>query len=310
MKAIDARQQKCRQGFTLIELLVVIAIFGTLVALLLPAVEKVRETADRLRCQNNLHQIGLALHNYHDQLGTFPPGYQWKPAFPDNPDNTAPGWGWAAWILPYLEQGNLQTQFQMTLSVEDPANQALRKTTLPIFTCPADAHTGIFGVVDSTGTLLATAATDSYAACFGALIEINDDPDKGNGLFYRNSQICFRDITDGTSTTIAIGERASLLTQTPWAGAASNGTTRVTPGAPTSSTAIEGAPTQVLAHTGSHALNDTASDPDDFFSPHPAGVQFLFADGSVRLLRPGIAVNVLQALSTRAGGEYIKADDY
>src|SRR5438045_3222233 len=92
----------CRRGFTLIELLVVIAIIGVLIALLLPAVQAAREAARKVQCRNNLKQVGIALHNYHDTQGTFPMGYV---AWPDpDPEHTAPGWGWAALILPQMEQ--------------------------------------------------------------------------------------------------------------------------------------------------------------------------------------------------------------
>jgi hypothetical protein len=118
------------------------------------------------------------------------------------------------------------------------------------------------------------------------------------------------DIPDGTSNTIAVAERAASFTQTPWAGAVTGGTTRVTPGAPVLSNAVEEAPTQTLAHTGSHTMNDPYADPDDFFTSHTGIGMVLFADCGVRGLRRGVALSVLQALSTRDGGEVVASSDY
>jgi prepilin-type N-terminal cleavage/methylation domain-containing protein len=297
-----------RTGFTLIELLVTIAIISVLLGMLLPAVQRVRESADRTACQNNLRQIGLALHHFHGSYGVFPAGYLCEPR-PD-PTYTAPGWSWAAELLAYLEQEPLSRQMQFNLSVEDQANLVGRTTVLRVFICPSDRSTGIFTILDKNGTPLADAATNSYAACYGAGGEIAASPDAGNGVFFRNSRIRIADITDGTSNTLAVGERAALFTQTPWAGAISSGTTRVTPGAPVGSSSVELAPTQVLAHTGSHTINDYYADPDDFFTPHTNVGMFLFGDGAVHPLRAKIELPLLQALSTRAGGEIVDSTDF
>src|SRR6266481_6033709 len=162
------RTTKKHSAFTLIELLVVIAIIGVLIALLLPAVQKARESANRAKCQNNLRQIGIALHSYHGDHGSFPSGYLWKPKNPDVPTQTDPGWSWAALLLPYLEQDNLQRQINYRSSVADPMNEPIRSTILSMFVCPTDTKTGLFQVQTSTG-LSYNAASNSYAACFGGL---------------------------------------------------------------------------------------------------------------------------------------------
>jgi prepilin-type N-terminal cleavage/methylation domain-containing protein/prepilin-type processing-associated H-X9-DG protein len=311
---------KYRRGFTLIELLVVIAIIGTLIALLLPAVQKAREAANRIRCQNNLKQVGLALHLYHDDMGFLPSGYLWNPRIsgtntecrnlPDDSTDTAPGWGWAALLLPYLEQDNIRRQIDLNVPVEDPRYDPVRTAVLSILVCPSDQATGVYTIISDLGSPLANAATNSYAACYGSGTRITLEADRGNGLFFRNSRVRFADITDGTSNTLAIGERASLFTRTPWAGAPCEGTISITPGAPTASTAVGDSPTQPLAQTGSHTLNDGSADPDNFFTPHPVAGQFLFADGSVRGVPTHIDLAVFQALATRNGGEVFREPDF
>ena len=309
MPPAHLHRQRQTDGFTLIELLVVIAIIAILVGLLLPAVQRVREAASRTSCQNNLHQIGLALHGYQDGRQSLPAGYLCQPIL--KPEVTSPGWGWAALLLPYLEQGNLSAQANFTLPVEHANNLAVRTTVLKLFVCPSDRSTGLFTILDKNGASLAQAATNSYAASHGIGVDLDEELDDFNGLFSRNSKVRLTDITDGTSNTIAIGERASLFTQTPWAGAVSLGTTRVQPGAPTSSAgAIEDAATQTLVHVAVHTLNDRAADPEDFFSPHDNVVQFVFADGSVRSISTAISLALLQGLTTRNGGEILPSSDF
>jgi prepilin-type N-terminal cleavage/methylation domain-containing protein len=300
---------KRSDAFTLIELLVAIAIIAILIALLLPAVQYAREAARRTQCKNNLKQIGLALHNYHSALGVFPPAY--IAADLTDPENTAPGWGWTSMLLPYLDQGPVYNRCNFDLPIEHPTNITVQGERLSLFMCPTDTMAHPFDVTDDSGGILASqVATNSYAACFGSGGEIGKSPDLGNGFFFRNSSLRVRDIVDGTNSTIAIGERSAALSQNAWVGAVAFGVSRVTAGAPVYSVAVEEAPVQVLAHTGSHALDDPESDPDDFFSLHKGGVHFLMGDGAVRFLKSTVDFDVLHALSTRAGRESLSATDF
>jgi hypothetical protein len=222
---------------------------------------------------------------------------------------TDPGWSWAALLLPYIEQDNLQRQINFRSSVADPMNEPIRITILSMFVCPTDTKTGLFQVTTSTG-LSYNAASNSYAACFGGLGEIWLVPGTGDGIFYRNSRTRIADILDGTSNTIAVGERASMFARTPWAGAIKDGLVNVEPDSPAGRNELQLAAVQVLAHAGADGFNNRYCDADDFWTPHVGSGFFAFADGSVRPVAIGTDAAVLNALATRRGGEVISPDDY
>jgi prepilin-type N-terminal cleavage/methylation domain-containing protein/prepilin-type processing-associated H-X9-DG protein len=297
------------RGFTLIELLVVIAIIAVLIALLLPAVQAAREAARRVGCVNNLKQIGLALHNYHQAHDTFAIGYVAAPNA--DPNATTPGWGWAAAILPTLEQPVLYNAANLALPIEAPANSTVVLTTMAVYTCPTDYLAGRFTLTDVNNSPITDARTTSYAGNFGRDVNIAKAPTTGNGLFVCNRAFGIRDIVDGTSQTIAVGERGAVLTRVPWPGAVNGGICRVTPGSPSQSTRTKTAPVEPLARadTGG-APGDLFFDPDDFFSPHPAGINFLLADGSVKFLKATITPAVYGGLCSRNLGEIVSADGF
>lgn len=275
-----------RTGFTLIELLVVIGVIAVLIALLLPAVQRVRETANHVQCRNQLKQLGLALHGYHDRMGRFPSGY--ASAVSADGLDFGPGWGWAAYLLDDLEQGNLRRLIRFDLDVGHALNADPRVATLPVLRCPSDERTGTFTPEDSTVQV----AHGSYVGMFGSN-EMGNDPGVGNGVFYRNSRTRVADITDGTSNTILAGERGRANSRATWTGAV---------------TGAEQAPALVIGDAGTPP-NAPDADEDDFSSRHIQGANFLFADGSVRGISNSIALTAWQALATRAGGEAVLGFD-
>jgi prepilin-type N-terminal cleavage/methylation domain-containing protein/prepilin-type processing-associated H-X9-DG protein len=199
-----------RTAFTLIELLVVLAIIGLLIGLLLPAVQKVREAANRLVCRNNLKQIGLALHNYHDANDSFPPGYTIGGS-----DNLELG-GYCGFVqlLPFLEQQALFARYDLAGKWYDPPNATVVGTELKVFYCPSNRARGVinFGfLVPIAGRPLPNPAATDYLLSKGAnaaMCEVTQLPPAGRGAFDVNTHTRLTDITDGTSTTFAAGEGA------------------------------------------------------------------------------------------------------
>ena len=319
------------RAFTLIELLVVIAIIAILIALLLPAVQSAREAARRAQCMNNLKQIGIALHNYHVALDAFPPGYL-SLMDPSTYDNDGPGWGWASFTLNQMEQKPVYDSINFVVGIEFPANQTSRLSLIASFLCPSDAwRQDTFTVVDSTttgttaGAPICTVASSNYVGSVGSGDPSSlypypvapDDPppgrDNGNGLFYRNHSVKISQIIDGTSQTFAAGERSQNLSRATWTGAVTNAAVPLVALQAGAGFDPEGGGALVLSHTGEgHGPNAPSglAHGDQYWSLHPGGANFLFADGSVRFVKELIGSAIFRSLATRAGGEVLSADQF
>ncbi len=334
------RARNQRAAFTLVELLVVIAIIGILVALLLPAVQAAREAARRTQCTNNLKQQALALHNFHDSYLRFPAAHQigdgWytNVAREDPPGGVSPSgypiegpfWSWSMHISPYLEAQNIKEvaimhdgtaaswpwwqKFGSPIPSPDTRPEIMSLKS-KIFHCPSDPRTLYeYRETDSTGTHVAQLT--SYLGVNGTnqFQEANGQ----DGMLYVNSSVKMRDVLDGTSNTVFIGERPSsnnLVYGWQWAGAGDSpyyGTTDV----------VLGVHERPLDPTGSpdYFRPGTVHDELDqhryhFWSLHPGGGMWALVDGSVRFITynssgaqiPGGTPNILEAMATRNGGE-------
>lgn len=313
-----------RQGFSLVELLVVVAILAVLVGLLLPAVQSARESARRAACTSNMRQIGLAVQHAYDHLGRFPAGWSGgsAPHDPPSSEDELPGWGWAAHLLPQIDAQSTFDGIDFRKPVYDAADESrhasVRRHVVTVFLCPSDSrgpteHTdGIFSIGHDDGAVehdeheededgeahgfhpvdgpdlgsVCDVAKTNYVASFGGAVEVDDAPHAGDGIFFRNSRVEMRHVTDGLSRTILLGERGSRLGCSTWTG--------VIAGAEAMRSRIVGVVDHGL-NAGDHF--------DDYSSGHPGGASFVFGDGSSRFMRDDVDAAVLQALATRAGGE-------
>jgi len=296
-----------RKGFTLIELLVVIAIIAMLIGLLLPAVQKSRDAASRMNCQGNLKQIGLAALNYHDTAKAFPPGY--TSSFDSNGNDLGPGWGWNAYLLPFMEEQSLFNKINFSLPIEAPVHATVRSAYLKLLLCPSVNAPKSFpvGPKATMGALTSTICelpSSSYTGNFG----VSEPGVDGEGIFCRNSKISLTDITDGTSNTLFAGERSSKYSETTWIGSVTGSKFSTPTGSPLAFELNE--PSNfVLSHVG-EMINGAASpvEINNFSSNHSGVVNYLFADGHVKSLSSSVNYNKLKALATRAGGEALSGD--
>ena len=318
-------RKKRASGFTLIELLVVIAIIAVLIALLLPAVQQAREAARRTQCKNSLKQIGLAMHSYHDTFNQFPPGYIAKIPF-----NIISGekslWSWGAFILPYIDQANLYNQIS-------PGNNLLEnvlvaypgalQTKLAVFRCASDTgpQTNNYvesmtpgattvnnynaNVVDSNGNTVAI-STSNYVMVSGpadsttpAVRDQSQSLKDPLGIGFQNGNINFRDITDGSSNTLLVGERAwNYKSRILGAATVFGFSASINDQGSSANVKSAGMNALGLTYNGINATVGIQHDRRGFSSSHVGGAHFLMCDGSVRFVSENIDYLKITAAQT------------
>jgi prepilin-type N-terminal cleavage/methylation domain-containing protein/prepilin-type processing-associated H-X9-DG protein len=313
-----------RRAYTLIELLVVIAIIAVLIGLLLPAVQKVREAANRSKCQNNLKQLGLALHGYHDLNHRLPAGSSWysNGAVGPGPSRV---WGysrgWVVWLLPHLEQDNhyrridfAKAQIDDMLNASGVSNLSVIRINLPLVQCPSDPDVLTARTDRADGAAGLLIAVGSYAGNVGDHRNVggtgwrfpdgnyydfgngSDRAEKLRGVISREGYAAaFAEVADGLSNTFAVGEVIPVYCAWEDWGTQSFATTAFPPNWRNRD-----------FQSGQLSITDSTNCLT-FRSLHPGGVHFLFCDGSVHFLSDGVEFATYQALSSRAGGEVLGA---
>jgi len=319
-----------RTAFTLIELLVVIAIIAVLIGLLVPAVQKVREAANRMSCTNNLKQIGMSLHGFHDAQGTIPANL--RPA-----TNSTVRVRWATYILPYIEQANLWKNYNLTVNWSDPLNLPVTSTRIKTYECPSSPSSQKQdGAPDTTPAWSNIVANTDYAGIYGvhpflATAGLVDIAGVTRGAISKTQGLRFADFLDGTSNTLFVTEsagRPDIFRNGKLASAAST-TARVNGGGwcrpaseiafllgtdatgtiPTSATS-----TSVTAINATNGLDYIAAGgptstffgtdgTSQLYSFHTGGVNATLVDGSVRFISASTNIRTLGRLVTRDGGE-------
>ncbi len=324
-----------RAGFTLIELLVVIAIIAILISLLVPAVQKVREAAARMQCSNNLKQMGLALHNYHDTYKKFPWGHQ---------DNTKDSAGltqemlpWAVWVLPYLEQAPLYQNFKPNLPFNDPANTgAWQQQALSVYICPSSPSKGqVYTDTWDNGPPMCngpisgnkswTVSASDYIATSGvphAFLQTAypNYPGGENGVLQDNFQVRIPMITDGTSNTFLVGECggapdvwAAGQVKVPYPPSSTSTSCYVISGLAWADSFngenwLQGS--DAAGNPGSGTCTINCTNVGNFYAFHASGANFLFADGSVHHLAATTDAKVVIELITICGAGTVSGTDF
>ncbi|WP_165227423.1 DUF1559 domain-containing protein [Aquisphaera insulae] len=291
-----------RGGFTLIELLVVIAIIAVLIALLLPAVQSAREAARRAQCVNNLMQLGLALQNYESSHECLPPGV----IAASGPVLDVPkgyGFGWMAQVLPYFEQKNVYNHLNFRVDLYESVNLTSRTHLIRSFLCPSDG--GPSRDKDRV-------AMTSYAGVHHD-VEAPIAADN-HGVLFLNSHVTYEGITDGSSSTLFVGEKLNDGLDLGWASGTRSSlrNTGLVPNRMLSPGRTVPTPAGNLTAEEEAGLANVGK-PDfvgGFASRHPGGANFAFGDGSVRFIKSSIATNVFGLLANRADGEVIDSDRY
>ena len=293
-------------GFTLVELLVVIAIIGVLVALLLPAVQAAREAARRTQCKNNVKNISLGLQNYHDTRKSFPAGVvQANPTPPSVVDVPQGNWSWSALILPFVEESAVYnlidvSKTDLAKSMDTPANLTAMQAPITVFRCPSDTATAINDerlITSAAGTASALATSNYVGVNSSSELRRERGPpgNFANGIFIINIGTKIKQITDGTSHTAIIGERAWESKVSAAVSSTSDGIVRSRAGVVFGVRGVRHKSEQGLADgmgCGKFQLNfssSTGSIPDSkarqgFSSVHPGGAHFGLADGSVQFV--------------------------
>lgn len=292
VKADPTSRRSTRSGFSLIELLVVIGLISSLIALLLPAVQQAREAARALQCRSNLKQIGLAMHNYEGTYGCLP----FSNLVFTTPGSET-GWAWGTMFLPELDQAPLYQKLAPNGNNAPPLPNDLTRTVLRIYICPSDASPDWNQQKEGF-------AKSNYVAMFGSNRDNSSNGMAGNGMFYFNSSVRFRDVLDGLSNTIAAGERS-------WDGMVNPLIDPTSVGRAGSIWAanLQGNLNDVFSWCDPSSVSNQRINglhPNSFSSLHNGGCQFLFADGSIHFLSENIDnTQCFCPLATVRGGENI-----